>query len=161
MTGTDAVTVTVVNQSPTLGSVTPTSGSGFTGMTATFTTTWTDPDGWEDLKHCYFHIGASPSIVGNVTLLYNAAKDKLWLRSDDGSAWTGGGAPGSANTMENRQAIIHCDQTTVQGSGDTLSVTWAIEFKPAFTGTKKLGLKCKDRQKAKAKGAWKGTWTIE
>ena len=46
-------------------------------------------------------------------------------------------------------------------TGDTLSVTWAIEFKPGYTGTKKLGLKATDMQKARAKAAWKGTWTVE
>jgi hypothetical protein len=148
------------NSTPKLGTVTPSSGSGPTGVTRYFTTTWTDPDGWEDLKHCYFHIGDTPSIVGNVTLLYNAAKDKLWLRSDDGSAWTGGHAPETATTLENSQAIVHCNLTTAQGSEDTLSVAWAIEFKPGYTGAKKLGLKCKDRDKTKAKGKWKGAWTI-
>jgi hypothetical protein len=149
-----------VNQPPELGTVTPSSGSVPAGVTTYFTTTWKDANGWEDLKHCYFHIGDSASIVGSVTLLYNAAKSKLWLRSDDGTAWTGGFAPGSANTLENGQAIVHCSQTTAQGSGDTLSVAWAIEFKPGFEGGKKLGLKCKDRSKAKAKGKWKGILTI-
>jgi hypothetical protein len=129
-------------------------------VTTYFTTTWTDGNGWEDLKHCYFHVGDGPSIAGSVTLMYNRAKDRLWLRSDDGAAWTGGYAPGSANTMENSQAIVHCDLTTVEGSGDTLSVTWVIAFKPGYTGTKNLGLKCKDDAKAKARGKWKGTWTI-
>jgi hypothetical protein len=151
---------TGVNHAPALGTVDQSSGSGPLGITTYFTTTWTDGDGWEDLKQCYFHIGASPSIAGNVTLLYNAAKDKLWLRSDDGSAWTGGFAADSANTLENSQATVHCNLTTVQGAGQTLRVTWAIEFKPGYTGAKKLGLKCKDRNKARAKGAWKGTWTI-
>jgi hypothetical protein len=93
--------------------------------------------------------------------MYNAAKDKLWMRTDDGSAWFGGCAPGSANTMENSQAIVSCSLTTVQGSGDTLSVKWAIEFKAGYEGAKKTGLKCKDRQKARAKAKWKGTWTVE
>jgi hypothetical protein len=149
-----------VNQAPTLGAVDPSSGSGPTGVTTSFTTTWKDANGWQDLKQCYFHIGDSPSIVGNVTLMYNAVKNKLWMRTDDGSAWFGGHAPESANTMENSQAIVHCNLTTMQGDGDTLSVAWAIEFKPGYTGTKKTGLKCKDRSKAKAKGKWKGTWTI-
>jgi hypothetical protein len=152
---------TGANSVPTLGTVDPSSGSGAVGVTTYFTTTWNDADGWEDLKHCYFHIGASPSLVNNVTLLYNAAKNKLWIRSDDGMTWLGGFAPGSSNVLDNSQANLYCSLTTVQGSGDTLSVTWAIEFKPGYEGTKKLGLKCKDRQKAKAKGEWKGTWTIE
>jgi uncharacterized repeat protein (TIGR01451 family) len=156
-----SVGVTVANARPNLGTVDPSSGSGSTGVTTYFTTTWSDANGWQDLKQCYFHIGDSPSIVGNVTLMYNAAKNKLWLRTDDGTAWFGGYAPGSANTVENGQAIVDCSLTTVQGAGDTLGVTWAIEFKAGYTGAKKLGLKCKDRDKAKAKGKWKGTWTIE
>jgi hypothetical protein len=149
-----------VNHAPQVGTVEPPSGSGPVGVTTYFTTTWTDADGWQDLKQCYFHIGDSPSIVGNVTLMYNAVKSKLWLRSDDGSAWTGGYAPESANTLENSQAIVHCSRTTAEGSGDTLSVTWAIEFKPGYSGAKKTGLKCKDIHKARAKGKWKGSWTI-
>jgi uncharacterized repeat protein (TIGR01451 family) len=155
------VAISVDNVAPTLGTVDPYSGSGTTGVTTYFTTTWKDANGWQDLKHCYFHIGDSASIVGSVTLLYNNAKDKLWLRSDDGSAWTGGFAPSSANTLENSQAIVHCSLTTAQGSGDTLSVAWAIEFKPGFEGARKLGLKCKDRSKARAKGKWMGSWTVE
>jgi hypothetical protein len=148
------------NQKPELVTVSPESGSGPTGVTTTFTTAWEDANGWADLKQCYFHIGASPSLVGNVTLMYNAVKDKLWMRSDDGSAWFGGHAPGTANTMENSQAIVHCSLTTVQGEGDTLSVKWAIEFKAGYAGDKKTGLKCKDRQKARAKAKWKGAWVI-
>jgi uncharacterized repeat protein (TIGR01451 family) len=157
----DWVAISVLNAAPTLGTVDPDSGGGTTGEVTTFTTSWLDANGWQDLKQCYFHIGDSPSIEGNVTLMYNARKDKLWLRTDDGSTWTGGYAPESANKMENSQAIVYCDLTGVQGSGDTLSVQWAIEFKPGYTGTKKLGLKAKDVHKAKAKGKWKGTWTIE
>jgi hypothetical protein len=149
------------NSAPQLGSVMPSSGSGPVGATTYFTTTWTDPDGWENLKRCYFGIGASASVMDNVALLYNAMRNKLWLRSDDGSTWLGGFAPESANVLENSQARVHCDLTTAQGAGDTLSVIWAIEFKPGFEGTKKLGLKCKDIDQARAKGQWKGTWTIE
>jgi hypothetical protein len=150
-----------VNQKPELGTVVPASGSGPVGVTAYFTTTWQDANGWADLKQCYFHIGASPSLLGNVTLMYNAVKDKLWMRTDDGTAWFGGYAPGSANTMENSQAVVHCRLTTVQGDGETLSVKWAIEFKAGYEGSKKTGLKCKDRDKARAKAKWKGTWTVE
>jgi uncharacterized repeat protein (TIGR01451 family) len=156
-----SVPITVANAKPTLGTVDPSSGSGTTGVTTYFTTTWLDDNGWTDLKQCYFHIGASPSIVGNVTLLYNAVKDKLWLRTDDGSAWIGGHAPGSDNMMENGQAKVYSGLTTAGGAGDTLTVRWAIEFKDGYTGAKKTGLKCKDRHKARAKGKWKGAWSIE
>jgi hypothetical protein len=149
-----------LNYPPTNGTVIPPSGSGPVGVTTSFTTTWHDANGWQDLKHCYFHIGASPSIVGNVTMLYNAAKDKLWIRSDDGDTWTGGCTPSTVGSIENGQAIVSCDETWVTGSEDTLTVTWTIEFKPGYTGAKKTGLKCRDRSRAKAKGQWKAAWTI-
>jgi hypothetical protein len=149
------------NRAPTLGVVMPASGSSKTGVTVYFTTTWKDADGREDLKQCYFHIGASPSLVNNVTLMYNARKNKLWLLDDTGTTWTGGFAPGSANILENSQAKVYCVTSRVHGEGDTLAVTWAIEFDKAYTGDKKTGLKCKDAHKAKAKGKWKGTWLIE
>ena len=148
------------NSRPELGAVAPSSGSGPVGVTTYFTTTWSDPDGWENLKQCYFHIGASPSLAGNVTLLYNAVKDKLWLLDDSGTIWLGGCYPGQATGFWNSQAVLDCGQTAVQGAGDTLGVRWAIVFKPGFEGTEKLGLKCKDLDKARARAAWEGTWTI-
>jgi hypothetical protein len=155
------VPITVANARPTLGTVDPASGSGTTGVTTYFTTTWMDDNGWADLKQCYFHIADSPSIVGSVTLMYNAAKNKLWLRTDDGSTWTGGHLPGTDNMMENGQAKVYCGLCTADGADGTVTVKWAIEFKDGYTGAKKTGLKCKDRSKAKAKGKWKGTWSIE
>jgi hypothetical protein len=151
---------TVNADAPQVGTVTPFGASGPAGITMTFTTTWLDSDGWGDLKHCYFHIGDSPSLVNNVTLLYNAKKNKLWIRSDDGSTWLGGFAPGSANVLENSQARVDCSLTTARSWRDIVSVEWAISFKPTFIGAKKLGLKCKDVHLARAKGEWMGTWTI-
>jgi hypothetical protein len=149
------------NHAPTLGTVTPDSGSGPTGDFVGFTTSWHDIDNWRDLKHVYFHIGASPSLAGNVTLMYNRAKHKLWIRSDDGLGWLGGCAPGDVGFIENSQAALWCYYSTMTYSGtDTMNVSWVLLFKSGYTGAKKTGIKCKDRHKAKAKGAWKGTWTI-
>jgi hypothetical protein len=145
---------------PTLGAITPSSGGGPAGVTRYFNTTWRDADGWEDLKRCYFHIGASSSLAGNVTLMYDVRNNKLWMRSDDGTTWLGGHAPWSNSTIENRQAKVYCLLTRDEGSGDTLSVRWAIKFKADFRGVKKTGLKCTDLYNARAKGAWIGTWNI-
>jgi hypothetical protein len=148
------------NNRPENVSVIPSSGSGPVGVVTYFTTTWSDPNGWFDLKQCYFHIGASASKVNNVTLMYNVLKDKLWILSDDGSTWLGGYEPGSANVLENSQALVDCSLTTAEGAWYTVEVRWAITFKPGFTGTKKLGMKCMDRHGARDKGMWMGTWTI-
>jgi predicted nucleotidyltransferase len=160
-TGSARVSKVYRNESaPELGTVTPSSGSGPAGVTRYFNTTWRDPDGWQDLKRCYFHIGASPSPAGNVTLMYDVQDNKLWMRSDDGTTWLGGYAPWSNNTIEHRQAKVYCALTRDEGSGDTLSVRWAIKFKADFRGVKKTGLKCTDLYGVRAKGAWMGTWNI-
>jgi hypothetical protein len=151
----------IVNKPPLLGPVSPSTGSGPTMITTYFTTTWLDRNSWRDLKHVYFHIGPSPSLENNVTLLYNVFKGKLWIRSDDGTSWTGGYAPGTAEVLENSQAKVYCAQTEVYAAGDALSVKWAIEFQPNYVGLKKLGLKCKDALRARAKGKWRGSWMIE
>jgi hypothetical protein len=93
--------------------------------------------------------------------MYNAKKHKLWIRSDDGSQWLGGFAPGSDSNLENSQALVDCSQTSVQGSGDSVEVQWAISFKGTFAGAKKTGLKCRDVHGAAATGQWRGTWTID
>jgi hypothetical protein len=138
------------NSKPTPSRVVPWSGSGPVGRRTTFVTTWRDPDGFA---------GATPALAGNVTLLYHARKNKLWMLNDTGTIWTGGHAPGSANLLENSQARVLCRFTTVQRVGDKLSTEWTIVFKPGFEGSKKLGLKARDIYN-KAKGAWKGTYTI-
>jgi hypothetical protein len=149
------------NHAPTLGTIVPASGGSAPGQHFVITTSWRDVDGWRDLKHVYFHIGDSPSLAGNVTLMYNRAKHRLWIRSDDGSAWQGGCTPGDMTIIANSQAAVYCFVTQVSYSGtDRMNVAWYMWFLPGFTGAKKTGLKCKDRHKAKAKGAWIGTWTV-
>jgi hypothetical protein len=148
------------NRPPSNGTVIPSSGSGPDGVTTYFETTWSDPDGWRDLKHGYFHIGEDSSLVDNVTLMYNVQSKKLWIRSDDGSTWWGGFAPWSDNVLENRQAKVYCLLTRDDRSADTVSIRWAIKFKALSVGPKKTGLKCTDLHKARAKGAWKGTWNV-
>jgi hypothetical protein len=161
--GEDAFVAKVFFESypPMLGTVVPASGSGRTGVATAFITSWSDADGWRDLKQCYFHIGHNASLAGNVTLYYQVQKNKLRLRTDDGAGWTAACEPGTASFVENSQARVDCSLTIVQGSADTLVMAWAIEFKPGYIGDKKLGLLCKDIRGEKAKAAWKGTWTIE
>jgi hypothetical protein len=158
-----------VNLAPAVGAVIPAAGSGSAGVQTAFITSWREEpigpaplqDYWEELKQCYFHVGASPALPGNVTLMYNVQKNKLWMLNDSGTAWTGGCEPGSANILENGQAQVDCALTGVHGYGQRLMVAWAITFKPGFTGTKKTYLKCTDRLGAKSQGQRIGSWTIE
>ncbi|MEW6100836.1 MAG: hypothetical protein AB1481_00885, partial [Candidatus Omnitrophota bacterium] len=67
--------------------------------------------------------------------------------------------PGQAISIENSYAKLDCSQTTASGSGNTLTVRWAITFKSTFTGTKNTYLGVRDDSGLLSQ-AKKGTWTI-
>ncbi len=149
-TPTDTATPTptvALNHPPTNGTVSPSSGSAPAGQVRYFTTTWFDPDGHADLKACRFQIGDSTrpkSLRLNAVLLYQVPTNKIMIRSDNGRKWWGGKLVGSANVIQNKQAKVYCNLTTVSKTGNTVSVRWAVEFKEAFKGQKKLYLKVRD-----------------
>jgi len=128
-------TWSVANHAPTLGAITPASGTVAPGVAKTFTTLYSDPDGYTDIKDVKLIVGPdATTLANNVQLYYNQQENKLYLRDDTNGTWLGGFAPGSGNTIENSQCALDCSQTTVSGSDTTLTVGWNITFKPAYSG---------------------------
>jgi hypothetical protein len=127
----------------------------------TFTTTATDADGWRNLQEIRFLTNTSTSQVNTVSLRYVRRTNKLYLRNDAGTAWSGGVAPGTNTVLENSQGRLDALKTTVTGSGTTLTVTWRVSYKPAYSGRSyKTYLWAKD--KATSTG-WvqRGSWTVD
>jgi len=149
-----------VNQPPTLGTVTPSSGSAKVGVMKYFTTTYRDLNGYVDLQWCYFLIGTSTAPSNTVYLGYNQTTNKLYLRNNNGTGWWGGYAPGSANIIQNAQGKLDCSKTKVWKTGNQVKVRWAVTFKSGYTGSKKLYLKAKDRRNHSVGWTKKGTVTI-
>ncbi len=131
----EAGAIAVVSAAPTNTSVSPSSGLVPAGA-QTFTTVQRDAGGYADLKCSYLLINNAVSGIGAVYAWYDRTTNKLWLRSDDNNAWLGGYAPGSANTIENSRAKLLCSGTTVTGSGQDLTINWALETKPAMQARK-------------------------
>jgi len=148
------------NQRPSVGTVTPISSTAQVGVTKLFTTTYNDPNGYANLKWCFFLIGSSTALTNTVYLRYDQAGNKLWLRNNNDTTWLGGYATGSANTIQNGQAILDCSQTTVTKAGNQIKVHWAIKFKGGYTGNKNLYLKVMDICGLSAGWTKKGTVTI-
>jgi len=149
------------NKPPVNGTISPSSGGALPGTTVHFATTWKDSNGWNNLKSCLFHIGTTTAQAHNVFLCYNVQTNKLMIRSNDGTKWWGGYAPGSVHFMQNDQAVVDCNQTTVEHVGSNwVKVTWAISFKPAFRGQKNTYLKAMDKWLLTSRWQRKGTWTI-
>ncbi len=151
------------NSSPTVGTITPSSGSSLPDTAVTFTTTYADPNGWQNLQLAYLLINTSASGLNCFYTYYNQNTNKLYLRNEPNTAWLGGYAPGSAYTIENSYAKLDCSKTTISGSGTTLTVNWNITFKAAFASTtaKKTYLYVKDDSNAYQGWIQKGTWTVQ
>ncbi|MDD5194777.1 MAG: hypothetical protein PHQ96_03765, partial [Candidatus Omnitrophica bacterium] len=72
----------------------------------------------------------------------------------------GGYTPGSGNIIQNSYAILDCSKTTVSGSGDTLTIAWAVTFKSTFTGLKNMYLSVKNNGNLGSGWVKKGSWVI-
>jgi hypothetical protein len=145
---------------PTNLSVTPNSGSSATGTERTLTTRHSDPDGAGDISFAYVRINATNSGTNALWAYYNAVANKLYLRNDADTAWVGGFAPGSNNTISNAQGRLHCAATSVAAAGDVLTINWRFSPSTGFTGTKKLFLFVQDKNNLKDGWDEMGTWTI-
>ena len=146
---------------PCLGTIWPSSGGASAGTLVWFTTTWCHSGGWQELKWCMFHVGATKAQAHNVFLCYNVQSNKLMIRNNDGTKWWGGYAPGSAHIMQNNQALVDCSQVIVEHPGPNwVKVTWPIRFKSAFRGQKNTYLKAKDKWNQVTAMLKKGTWLI-
>ncbi len=148
---------------PTTGSVNPNSGGAACGTIRYFATDYYDANGNADLKACRFHVGrnaAPKSLKWNAVFNYHVPSNTLRIRNNNGTKWWGGKAVGSFNVVQNNQAKVYCNLTTVAKVGNLIRVVWAVEFKCSFRGGKKLYLKARDKWGATTPLQQKGTWTV-
>jgi len=115
-------------------SLTPSSGTFPTGIKLTFTSKYDHPDGYTSLADCYLLINTTLNGAGGIVVRYDQNDDKLYIRNDANTAWVGGSAPGSPNVLENSKFQLYCTETSVGGSGTTLTVNWRILVKLTMGG---------------------------
>ena len=149
-----------INQAPSIVSFLPSSGSSNSDQQVIFSTTFSDPDGWQDIQ--YAHLLINTSISGSKGFLgyYIRATNMLYLMDDEQTVWLGGYTPGSSETIENSYVELDCSKTTVSGSGNNLSINWALSFKEPFIGTKNSYLFARDNFGALCGWAQMGSWKI-
>jgi len=150
-----------VNYTPAVGTITPASGTGAVETPQTFTATYSDADGWQNIQYVYFLLSTSTSATTNTLYAYyNQNTNLLYLRDDANTSWLGGFAPGSGNVIENSYAKLNCQTTSVSGSGVTMTVNWSVVIKAPLTGTKNTYLYVRDDLNTYVNLTQKGTWTI-
>jgi len=153
--------VGTVGYPPCVGAVNPPLGTSRAGDAAYLVTQFGDPDGVDNLKIVYLLVAQSPSVSGDaVYLAYNRDLNKIFLRNDANTAWLGGYAPGSANTIENSRVIVDVADCTAVGTANTLVSNWALRFKPAFAGWRYVYASALDDDGHYAAWQRKGFWEI-
>jgi hypothetical protein len=134
------------NSAPITGTVTPSSGTAKVDEETLITTTYSDANGYADMKYVKALINKSKAMTNACYLYYYDSK--LYIRNDANTSWQGGYTPGTDITVENSQVKLNCAKSTVTGSGNDLSITWAVTFKDTYTGSKKVYLSVEDKSKA-------------
>lgn len=157
--GSDGILTLKVYGPPAYVSVSPANGSG-TG--AIFTAVYSHPNSAEDIAFSEIAIADSLSFSGQVWARYIKSTNMLQLRNDAGT-WQNAGAPGNVNKIGNSQCYLDTGRSSVSmnTTNKTMTVSFAIDFKPGFFGTKNIYLRVEDaRSKYHGFDNPGGTYTI-
>ncbi|MBV9265667.1 MAG: hypothetical protein JO061_05810 [Acidobacteriaceae bacterium] len=148
-------------------SITP---SGQTGSSATFTTTFSDPNGGADIAAVDLYVMANV-VPGSVSgwsahqciVQLKPASGALSLVIDAGGSYSGPISTGTPTVLSNSQCTISAARTSAAISGNTLTVNFSLSFNTGnFGGSKQLYLSSET-----ASGVWStnyqqqfATWTV-
>ena len=151
-----AWTVPLAAGVPATVSVTPSSGSG---ASQSFALEYSDTAGAASLEYAYAWFNASLTSAANSCFLYyQPASHQLNLLNDGATAWLTA-TLGTATTIQNSQCSVNAASTAVASSGNTLTLTLAMTFKPAYAGAKNVYLY--DTDVSGSNSGWQplGSWT--
>ncbi|MFA4889365.1 MAG: SpvB/TcaC N-terminal domain-containing protein [Candidatus Omnitrophota bacterium] len=149
-----------LNQPPQVGSLIPSSGLFQPGKEQTFTVSYSDANGLEDLYHTALIIEDPLDKAKSICLYYFQRTDKLYFQQR--KKWYGGYKPGSSNSFESQYAKLDCSKSKVRISGNTIELGLAITFKDAFSDSnaKNIYLDALDMSNASAGRIKKGTCVV-
>jgi hypothetical protein len=108
-------------------------GSG-SGSNQTFALQYTDSRGAANLLATWVWFNGGTGIC---LAYYERPSNTLYLINDTNTAWTGR-TLSSGGTLQNSSCTIAVGSSSVQVSGQILTLNLAVTFKPAFRGTKTI-----------------------
>ena len=146
-----------LNVTPSVGAVSPAAGSG---LSQTFTFTFSDPNGWENL-------GVVNILINNFLdgryacyLAYARPINVLYLVNDPGTALLPGLVLNGTGSVGNSQCTVNGAGSSVSGSGNTLTLTLSITFGPSFAGNRILYLAARDAVENNSGWQAAGVWNV-
>jgi hypothetical protein len=152
-------TIQGANVAPMLGTITPSAATSSAGTAQPFAAIYSDGNGYTDLSTVQLYVGGGALYI---SAQYSRTANKIYLRDDAGTSWGSGCTPATAGTLTNSQGAINCLATTVNGSGNNLTVNWNVTPAAAFASAtpRNLYLGATDNSGASTGLVLKGTWTI-
>lgn len=152
-----SLTVTGGSSGGKLAAVSVTPGSG-TGMTQIFAFLYTDPNGAADIASSQIVINSTLTGTSSCYLFFVHSTNVVYVASDAGS-WQGPLTIGTAGTLGNSQCTLNSGNSSVNASGNNLTVNLAITFAAGYTGTKNVYMEVRN---ATTDAGWvrEGTWTV-
>jgi hypothetical protein len=141
---------------PTLGTVSPNSGSG---KNQAFTATYSHPAGADKVVSAWFLVERTLTGKNACFMEYIQSTKAVNLMSDAGT-WQTPAMAGSSKALSNSQCAIDVANVKVSTDGNTLTVTFPVTFTPAYSGPKGLYLLASGPKTATT---WveKGKWTVQ
>ncbi|MBK9168944.1 MAG: hypothetical protein IPM24_15945 [Bryobacterales bacterium] len=100
------------------------------------------------------------SAVNGCFLRYEPVANNLLLLNDAGGGWAGTGTPGTSATIQNSQCIVDIGASSRQMSGNTVFLSVAVTFKPAFAGTKTVWTETLTTGWTWSGAANRGSWNV-
>jgi hypothetical protein len=144
------------NQPPTAVSVSPASGGGTSQL---FTFTFADPNGGTDITWTQMIINSTLTGVGGCYVHYNRGVNQFWIYNDGASALVGPVYPGQPGVIQNSQCSLDGAGSSTSGSGNVLTLSISLSFKPSFADTKNTYLAAWDAANATSNWQLGGSWT--
>jgi hypothetical protein len=140
----------------------PASGSGFT---QTFSLTFSDSSGWQDLSVVNVLVNRFLDGIGACYVAFaptGASSGYLYLVDDAGDGGYANGSPialPSSSTLQNSQCAIHAAGSSLMVNGNTLTLTLAITFTSGFAGNQVFYMAARSNTQ---NSGWQamGTWAV-
>jgi hypothetical protein len=153
-----------ISNPPAVVSVTPSSGQG---SSQSFALAVSDPLGASDLATVQLFFNTSKATSGACIVTYTAQQGTLGLTNDAGTGYAGSVTPGKASTVSNSQCTLSGSGSSIQRSGNSLTMTVNLQFASAFASSGGSAVKTIYALPVNAAGqapsgglASIGTWTI-
>ena len=134
------------SQPPVPPSVAATGPVGSTGISNTFVFRFDDPSGFQNLGVVNALLNRSLDGRRACYIAYSQPTRTLFLVNDDGpdSGLSAGLVLGGTNSVSNSQCQINGAGSSAVGSGNTLTLSLNITFRPAFSGNQVVYLAARD-----------------